>query len=96
MEEVREAIQKLQLKFRELVATDDAMKDVINCHNKKDKENPHGNEISLVKKGLSKLQTRIDSVENNLVEGFKSTTEKQKEVLQELLEDNDRKIREEN
>ena len=34
MEEVREAIQKLQLKFRELVATDDAMKDVINCHSK--------------------------------------------------------------
>ena len=45
-------------------------------------------------KYLSKLQTRIDSVENNLVEGSKSTTEKQKELLQELLEDYDHKIRE--
>ena len=34
MEEIKEAILKLQNKFRELEATDDAMKDVINCHSK--------------------------------------------------------------
>jgi hypothetical protein len=34
MDEVREAIQDLQTKFRELVKTDNSMKDVINCHSK--------------------------------------------------------------
>jgi formylmethanofuran dehydrogenase subunit E len=51
----------------------------------------------VVKKDLSKLEHKLDSVENKFAKGFKSTTEKNNEdrkLLKELLEENNKMIKE--
>ena len=55
------------------------------------------NDLVVVKKDLTHLEGKIDSIEDKLVVGLKSTTEKHnkdKQMLKELLEENDRKIKE--
>ena len=56
MEEIREAIFKLQTKFRELVAFDDAMKDVINCHSKN---------MEALKNLTLAMNNRVNALEEN-------------------------------
>lgn len=109
MEKLREAILKLESKF----------KDVIDCHSKNleslqnytlelnervvaIEKNVKGNKVQandlvVVKKDLTQLEGKIESIEDKLIVGLKSTTEKHnkdKQMLKELLEENDRKIKE--
>ena len=131
MEELRSAVIKLQKNFRELVETDNAIKDGINCNSKnlealknltldinqrvkvledtlEKKKSLNDNDIVNVKNDLRNLNSKIDGVEEKLVDDMTGTVkhfettisqsnknhDRDKIKLQELLEDNERKMKE--
>ena len=131
MEELRSAVIKLQKNFRELVVTDNAIKDGINCNitnlealknltldiNERvkvledtfeKKKTINEKDIVIVKKDLRTLNSKIDGVEEKLgddincvVKNVETTisqsninNDREKRKLQELLEDNERKMKE--
>ena len=107
MEKLKEAIRKLENNFKEVI--DCHSKNLESLKNftlelnervvamEKTANKVHTTDLSVVKKDLTKLEGKMDSMEDKLVDGLKTTTKKQiedRQMLQELLEDNDRKIRE--
>ena len=107
MEKLKDAIRKLESNFKEVIDCHsknlESLKNITLELNErgvaleKSGNKVHSADLSVVRKDLTKLEGKMDSVEEKLLDGFKSTTKKQKEdreMLKELLEDNDRKIRE--
>ena len=109
MEQLRQAILKLESNFKDVINCHSknleslknytvelnerggALEKTAKCNKVK------ATDLIVVKNDLTNLEGKIDCIEDKLAEHSKSTTDKQnqdREMLQELLEDNDHKITE--